>query len=104
MNTLDLPEAIANGVRIFMIVGFVVLAITLPAAIRIHSKSERRTDARLLAVAIWGVFVAGVLAIVHRFGATLLVDLTLVRLLVVFVGGAYVVRNFQRRNWGRGPR
>jgi hypothetical protein len=87
LNTLDfLPQALAEGIRVFLIIGFVVLAITLPAAIRIHSTVERRTDALLLAFAIWGVFVAGVLAVAHRFGEPLLLDLTFVRLFVVVVG------------------
>jgi hypothetical protein len=102
LNTLDfLPQALAEGIRVFLIIGFVVLAITLPAAIRIHSTVERRTDALLLAFAIWGVFVAGVLAVAHRFGEPLLLDLTFVRLFVVVVGSAYVLRNFRRRRWGR---
>jgi hypothetical protein len=102
VNTLEfLPQVVADCVRVFLIVGFVVLAITLPAAIRIHSTVERRTDSLLLAFAIWGVFVAGVLAVAHRFGDPLLLDLTIVRLFVVVVGSAYVLRNFRRRRWGR---
>lgn len=90
-----LPQTVADGIRVFLIIGFVVLAITLPVAIRMHAKGGRRTDSRILAACIWSVFAAGVIAVSKRFGAPLYWDLTLVRLLVTFLGFWYVVRNFR---------
>jgi hypothetical protein len=92
----------ADVLRWFLIVGFVILAITLPTAIRVHARDERRTDARLLAATIWAVFAAGVVAVSHRFHQPLILDITILRVLVVILGFTYVGRNYVARRRARG--
>jgi hypothetical protein len=91
-----------DALRIVMIVGFAVLAILLPTAIRVHARDERHTDARLLAWTVWAIFAAGILAILHRIGQPIRWDVTTLRLLVLALGFTYVARNLRRRGRGLG--
>jgi uncharacterized membrane protein YdfJ with MMPL/SSD domain len=91
-----------DALRIVLILGFAVLAVLLPTAIRVHARDERRTDARLLAWTVWAIFAAGVLAILHRIGQPIRWDVTGLRILVLALGFTYVARNLRRRRRGLG--